>query len=308
MNLDIPERLRKAILFARGAEDGEAWLKALPRRVDGYAARWGLDLEQVAEGGAMSCCIFATTQGGREAVLKIPFDAASGRLESRSLRYWSRAGASPDILATATTSGVFLMSRVRPGTTAVPTGSSDDAQRFADLMTRLARPGLGRLTHLRGIDQVIQMRLTWARERFLDPGYETETQQLPGAERLHATLSQTTHHPAVIHADLQSKNILVGPEGRWQAIDPFTSRGDLNAEAALWAVVQDDGSTIDQRITQLTDATPLLDPIRLRAWCYVLAVLEYRNYLPGTARRTRDFTTTTDRRTLIESIQETACP
>jgi hypothetical protein len=55
----------------------------------------------------------------------------------------------------------------------------------------------------------------------------------------------------------QSKNILLGPEDRWQAIDPFTSRGDLNAEAALWAVVQDDGSTIDQRITQLTDSTPL---------------------------------------------------
>jgi len=235
-----------------------------------------------------------------------PFPGRVHTPASRSLRYWSGAGASPEVLATATTSGMFLMSRVRPGTTAVPTGSIDDAQRFADLITRMARPGLGTLTHLRGIDQVIQLRLTWARERFLDPGYETETQQLPGVEKLHATLSQTTHRPAVIHADLQSKNILLGPEDRWQAIDPFTSRSDLNAEAALWAVVQDDGSTIDQRITQLTDATPLLDPLRLRAWCYVLAVLEYRNYLPGTARRTRGFTTTTDWRSLAESIQRSS--
>jgi hypothetical protein len=101
-----------------------------------------------------------------------------------------------------------------------------------------------------------------------------------------------TRQPGAIHADLQAKNILVGPDGRWQAIDPFTSSGDVNAEAALWAVVQDDGSSIEQRSDQLARATPLRDRTRLRAWCYVFAVAECRTSLPGNAQRIRDFATT----------------
>ncbi|MDQ1287836.1 MAG: phosphotransferase [Actinomycetota bacterium] len=42
-------------------------------------------------------------------------------------------------------------------------------------------------------------------------------------------------------------------------------------------------------MTQLSRC-PLLDENRLRAWCYVYAVAEYRAYLPTTARRLREFT------------------
>jgi hypothetical protein len=71
----------------------------------------------------------------------------------------------------------------------------------------------------------------------------------------------------------------------------------------LWAVVQDDGSTIEQRIDQLARATPLLDRTRLRAWCYVFAVAECRTHLPGNAQRIRDFTTTvTTWRSLLKGV------
>lgn len=175
--LEISERLEKAILFARGEADGVAWLRALPRRVDAYLRRWDLTPLEVAEGGAMSCCLYCLTSLGDEAVLKIPFDATSGRLEARSLRRWARGGASPEVLATASTSGVFLMRRVRPGTTAVPRGTPRDAERFCELITRLTRPELGGMRGLKPLDDVTGMRFEWAIERFRDPGYDEQTEQ-----------------------------------------------------------------------------------------------------------------------------------
>lgn len=290
MTLELPDRLVKAIIFARGPADGETWLRTLPRRVDLYLRRWNLEPLEVADGGAMSCCLYCVTDNGRETVLKIPFDAASGRLESRSLARWARSGASPEVLATAPSSGVFLMSRVRPGTTATPTNQASDAERFGDLITRMTRPELGTMKSLKTIETVTRMRLDWAVDRFRDPGYDTEREQLPGVEHLLQPLLDTAPPPTVIHGDLQAKNILTGPDGQWQAIDPFTCLGDLNAEAALWAVVQADGSTIDERINQLARC-PLLEEHRLRAWTYVLAVLEYRSYLKPGAQRIRAFTT-----------------
>jgi streptomycin 6-kinase len=285
---ELPDRLVKAIMFVRGPADGEAWLQALPLRVDLYLRRWNLEPLEVAEGGAMSCCLYCVTDTGREGVLKIPFDAASGRLESRSLARWARSGASPEVLATAPSSGVFLMSRVRPGTTATPTNQVSDAEYFCDLITRMTRPELGPMKGLKTIEAVVRMRLDWAVERFRDPGYEQEREQLRGVKHLLRRLLDTAGPPTAIHGDLQAKNILTGPDGRWQAIDPFTCLGDLNAEAALWAVVQSDGSTIDERIDQLARC-PLLDETRLRAWTYPLAekIRKMTSGLPAAGGRER---------------------
>jgi streptomycin 6-kinase len=249
----------------------------------------------------MSCCLYCTTATGQDAVLKIPFDAASGRLEARSLTRWARAGASPQVLAAAPSSGVFLMTRVQPGTTAVPTATVRDSEQFCDLITRMARPDLGPMRGLKPLSHITRMRLDWADERFRDPGYDEQIKQLPEAKELLAKLEATSPRH-VIHGDLQAKNILVGPCGTWQAIDPFTCHGDLNAEAALWAVLQDDGSVVEDRIGQLAGC-PLLDEHRLRAWSYVYAVAEYRAYLPATAHRIHAFTRDLSCRRLTEAIE-----
>jgi streptomycin 6-kinase len=301
VDLEISERLTHAIIFVRGQDEGAAWLRALPRRAETYARRWDLQLLEVAEGGAMSCCIFCTTAKGDEAVLKIPFDADSGRLESRSLKRWARTRGSPDVFETARSSGVFLMERVRPGTTATPSGQASDSERFCDLITRLTRPELGSMRHLRTIEAVTRMRFEWARDRFLSPGYGQETDRMSGVELLLEKLTAVPGRVHVIHGDLQSKNILVGQHGTWKAIDPFTCRGDLNAEAALWAVVQQDGSTIEERVAQLSECQ-LLDEGRLRAWCYIYGVAEYRIYMETHAKRMKAFTSDLDWRLLAGSI------
>ena len=301
LRFEIPASLTKAIIFLRGQENGTAWLQALPRRVQTYVERWELEIIEIAAGGAMSCCIFCATAEGDEAVLKIPFDADAGRLESRSLRRWARAGGSPDVKRTDPSSGVFLMARVRPGTTAVPTGLSSDSEKFCDLISRMTRPELGSMRGLGTIENNALVRFDWARARFRVSGYEPELGRLSGAEHLLTKLAETTSKEHVIHGDLQAKNILVSSGDRWQAIDPLTCRGDLNAEAALWAVVQEDASTIEERVAQLSECS-LLDERRLRAWCFIYGVVEYRAYLETQAKRLRTFTNDLDGYALARSM------
>lgn len=296
MNLpEIPERLAAAIHLLRGEEEGNEWLAALPRRMQLYAHRWNLELLEIAIGGAMSCCVYCRTADGIDTVLKIPVDAASGRLDSLSLSRWARVDAGPEILATARHSGAFLMRRILPGTTAVPAGDPEDSARFCDLVRRMQDPTLDGLKGLRSLERVVRMRLEWAVERFADPGYEAYSARLPLAENLLDHLLATTPRVDIIHGDLQYKNILTGPDGQWMAIDPFTCRGDLNAEAALWAVVQADDSAVDERIDQLAECEAL-DPARLRGWSFIFAVAEYRTYWEPNARRLRSFLAKEDAR------------
>ena len=301
MTLEIPDRLVRAILFARGEVSGTAWLKVLPRRVDLYVQRWNLAPLGIADGGAMSCCLFCSTGDGTEAVLKIPFDAASGRLESRSLKRWGAVGASPIVMETAPASGVFLMSRIRPGTIAEPANDPADSARLVELLARMVQPGLEPLRGLKTIYDVVKTRFEWAYERFADPGYEAQSALMPGVEALVSVLYQTQCRNTVIHGDLQQKNVLNGSDGVWQIIDPMTCRGDINADAALWAVVQDDGSSIDQRVAELS-ASDLLERSRLEAWCYVIGVAEYRTYQPGVAARINEFVVRRDWRELATAV------
>jgi streptomycin 6-kinase len=58
-----------------------------------------------------------------------------------------------------------------------------------------------------------------------EPGYDLVVERISGAEKLLAILCQTMKPGALVHGDLQAKNILVGPAGRWLAIDPLPAQG-----------------------------------------------------------------------------------
>jgi streptomycin 6-kinase len=144
------------------------------------------------------------------------------------------------------------------------------------------------------------MRLDWARERFADPRYTNDIASIKDAEHVLNALIRSTRTRYLLHADLQAKNVLTGHDNRWFAIDPFGAVGDLNAEAALWAAIQDGPTSIEDRLLEL-DGT-LLDPDRLRAWTFVFAVAEYRPYLPEPARRIEEFLTNTDGMEILSLI------
>ncbi|MGW5384585.1 aminoglycoside phosphotransferase family protein [Nocardia sp. NPDC003963] len=303
----IPDRLDRAIIFLRGEQEGRAWLDALPERLAGYADCWSLSLESIADTGAMSCCAYCTTPDGTAAVLKIPVDQQSGYTEIQLLQRWSASGAAPAILARDNESGVFLMTRILPGSIAWPVGDGGDTDRFGRLLTELNAPGLPEPPGLKDLSDVVYMRMGWARDRFADPRYAEAMQRfsapdrLAEAEALADVLLRTTTVQHVLHADLQAKNILQGPT-TWHTIDPLGAMGDINCEAALWVAIQDGPATIADRLGELA-THPLLDTARLHAWTYVLTVAEYRSYLPTSAGRMEDFAAATDADRLRGSIE-----
>ncbi|MFF0455029.1 aminoglycoside phosphotransferase family protein [Nocardia africana] len=288
----IPERLEKAILFLRGEHDGRLWLHALPDRIAHYAREWKLELHSVADSGAMSCCVYATTDDDTAAVLKLPVDSESGATEIGLLERWSAAGAAPEVLEHDET-GVFLMTRIVPGHIVWPTEGVADSERFGELLLRLNAADLPAPPALKDLSDVMAMRIGWARDRFADPRYAEDMaafgadKNLTSAEQVLARLLRTTTRRHVLHGDLQAKNILQGPD-HWHAIDPLGAVGDINAEAGLWVAIQDGPASIEERLTQLREH-PLLDETRLCAWTYVFAVVEYRSYLPVSAERMAAF-------------------
>ncbi|MFG2446461.1 aminoglycoside phosphotransferase family protein [Nocardia fluminea] len=302
----IPERLEAAIIFLRGEQDGREWLGALPDRLGYYAERWGLELDSIAENGAMSCCAYCTEiETGRAAVLKIPVDLEAGNTEMRMIDRWAAGDAAPKVLQHDIDTGVFLMTRIIPGTVVWPGSDPGESASFATLLSRLNAPDLPEPPALKDLADVVQMRMGWARERFDDPRFAEDVERvginrhLEEAERVLERLLITTERRHVLHADLQAKNILQGRD-LWFTIDPLGAVGDLNAEAALWVAIQDGPRTIPERLSDLA-THPLLTTSRMLGWTYVFAVAEYRPYLPASGERIERFLSVANQ-TIIETI------
>ncbi len=286
--LHVPQRLVEAIIFLRGHEDGNRWLEGLPQRIDRQCRMWDLKPTGIAEGGAMSCCVFCTTKDGQAAVLKIPVDVNAGRLEARALAIWTPGGASPRVLQSSSTTGIFLMERVVPGSTPQPVNGGEDSAKFINLLERMTVNSPQVKRRFVDVSVIASMRLDWAQERFQDDQYATSITPIDDARKLLSKLIQTTPVRIHLHGDLQPKNILCDAHGNWLAIDPLPCIGDINSEAALWATMQDCPTTIQERLQEL-NVHPLLSPSRLQAWAYIFAVAELRPYLPLMAARMGQF-------------------
>jgi streptomycin 6-kinase len=286
--LEIPQRLTDAIIFLRGEEDGRLWLSKLPSRIRRFAREWNLVPQGIADGGAMSCCVFCLDELGRECVLKIPVDVESGRREAVVLACWTESAASPGVWRTSRKTGVFLMERLRPGLTAWPQSTAKDSRQFMDLVERMQAAGSAVPRGIVSIVDVAAMRLDWAEERFEDPRYSAYATPVALARSVLERLDETTTDMHLLHGDLQAKNVLIGPGGAWYAIDPLAGVGDINAEPGLWCVVQSDDSTIESRVDELS-SHPRLTRARLEAWAFIFAVAELRPYSEKTAARMAQF-------------------
>ncbi|MGF6889519.1 streptomycin 6-kinase [Nocardia sp. GAS34] len=307
----IPASLVRAIAVYRGEEAGRAWLDTLPARIDGYLRRWRLTAQTIAEGGATSCCVYCVNDDRAPVVLKIPVDPAAGRAEACLLRWWADTDVAPAVLHDDPDTGVFVMSRIVPGSMLAGTPAADDAGAFSRLLTQLHRPAPGPLPLLPDLAEVMNTRVGWARERATDPRYTAPGDQPAAGAALDAACSvlevllRTTRARHALHADLHPRNILDGGQS-WCVIDPFGAVGDINSDPAFWAVCQTGPHTIAPAAVLLDQlgAHPLLDPDRLRAWAWVVATLEYRPYQDaGLAARMREVTAAWTAAALLDTVR-----
>ena len=274
---EVTDRLRHVIEVARGSHSATVWLGELPGTVNEYASQWNLTLTGIPDSGAMSCCVFAELPDGQDVVLKIPFDRQTGLQESTLLDRWSNHGGAPRVYQVDDSTGVFLMERIMPGTIMEPAPTTDAVSSIVILMERLHSVDVETLPMLPSVSQIVEMRLDWADERFRITNNAAGAELTASARFLAEELLSASAQTVLLHGDLQPKNILTSRASGLQVIDPLACVGAPVTDAALWAVIQDNSTSIDDRIRQLISLGGF-DADELRAWTTVFAVVELRPY------------------------------
>lgn len=286
--MPIPDRLVYAIKFLRGEDAGTAWLEGLDDVLGAYRDAWNLTFEGIAQGGAMSCCAYCRDGSLVELVLKVPVEPRSGVIEARTLQHWSTCDVAPQVVESDSTTGVFLMERMRPGTTFTGVSRLDDVAPFVEMFVLLE--GAGRAPGWRGVpplSALIGERLGWAQQRFAAPDVASLRPDLEQAAELAASLDDDKLS-RVVHGDLQAKNLLWGSGNRLCCIDPLTAVGDPVSDVAMWAVLQDSEVPIGALLQRLARELSV-DLERLQDWAFIISTAELRPLQLGRFERQKRY-------------------
>jgi len=285
--LTLPDGLLETVRMVHGPK-GQRWYDDLPRLVETCRARWSLHFEEVLKGGVLSCCISAQMESGERVVLKIPSSSDLYRREETALAAWRGHGA-PRLLDTDDEICAMVMTRIVPGTTIGLSHSLDDSVRIMALIGKLLRTGDAEpmssvQTHVANL----ATRFAWATERFAPAEWSLERSWLAAARRQADELLESESRTCLLHGDLQTKNILLGEDGAWVAIDPLPCIGEVEYDAAFWAVMQDSPVGILERVREVSDGLRL-QADRAHQWARVLSIVEQRPWDAELYSRLRSF-------------------
>lgn len=267
------------------------WVKTLPALTDSLLTRWGLTPHGSADNGALSSCVFVTDSNNNELILKIPSNPTTGNREYSLLKTWGKDSISPETVNHSPTSGAILMERITPGQTAEPHLHANPTGTITETLTALHN--IPEYPALPPASTFINQRLTWAYERYdkspeyvhiLNYASHTATQLLA---------SQTTQHP--LHGDLQPKNLLTTEDPqKVKVIDPFGLEGEQEIDYALWAVVQQSGTSINETLNLLAETNLTLNKERLQQWALYYSILELRPHAKQYVNRIREHLANTE--------------
>lgn len=247
----------RALVARVGGDDGRAWIASLPGRLQEIADTWGLALGEELPGGSLACCVEATTADGGEAVLKLSSPWARCADELSALRAWDGRGA-PAVLRADEDAGIVLLERIRPGSPAADASAEDVAALLS--LLRVEPPAA-----LPPLDAIVRERVerAVAEERAQGPRVEWAWAAL-------TRLSADAPAAALVHGDLDHRNLVRCARRGLCVIDPLPCAGDPAYDAAAW--IHANGRPGRRaRFEALADATDL-DRSRLRDWCGVIAV------------------------------------
>ncbi|HSA58032.1 MAG TPA: aminoglycoside phosphotransferase family protein [Gemmatimonadaceae bacterium] len=253
------------------------WARGLPALRRTCAEGWGLTLGAPYPASGTTEVTRATRADGTPVVLKLSPPVPGLEREARALAHWDGVGA-VRLVAADLTSGALLLERAEPGTSLVSLGVEHDRGATAAagrVMRELGRaPGEERTLPdvSEWVEELEQTRLDAAPPRL----------RRAGRDALHAgrELVADCAPRFVLHGDLHHGNVLRAAREPWLAIDPKGVRGPPEAEAAaflrnprgLVLAHPSPARLMQARILGLTE-TAGLDPTRMRAWGWVLAVV-----------------------------------
>lgn len=275
--LDLPPA------FLRRNTQEPAWLAALPGLVADLAARWQITTGPHFPGIAFNYVAPATCADGTPAVFKVSRHVDETRNEIAALRLWDGDGACR-LLAADEERGALLVERLVPGTMLDEVAAVDDdaATRItAGLLRRLWRP----LPDLHGFRPLATWLAAYDRHRdALSQGADGfPTALYRRADALRRDLLASTPMPTALHGDVHHFNVLRAQRAPWLAIDPKGLAGDPCFDVCQFLknphiVHLEDPLAVPpallrRRLAIFCDELGL-DPIRVRAWTIVHAMLD----------------------------------
>jgi streptomycin 6-kinase len=277
----VPDSLRENLSFVMGAERADAWLVGAVDRARRLVQAWRLKPLEVLTGGSFSLCLRCVDDVGAETVLKVPAGVAEGAAEIAALRAWGGDGAA-EVLRTDPESSAMLMNFL--GHVGDGEYGLVDIVDLTERLHRAPRDGFG----FGAVDDNLDRRVTWARERFAEDGYGHHLEDLYTAQRLVAGLLDGSDERVLLHGDLQAKNLIVSGEGL-RAVDPMPVLGPALFDIAFWIAKSDHARPTQEYVDEVARLRPGLDRAALLAWTWALAVLENRPYLRRGAVARQEF-------------------
>ncbi|HWN00583.1 MAG TPA: aminoglycoside phosphotransferase family protein [Streptosporangiaceae bacterium] len=257
-------------------ERGRTWLDTLLPVIERYASGWDLTVENFLPGGLTSCCVTARNREQRPVVLKINGPWTSTALEAAALRYWSPCSA-PELLMADETCGVLLLERVIPGERFSPVPDDEDVAQVARLICGLhaMAPDRETTTAFPSLGDVVEERIATARKEAAARSPTEDNGLRPRLERAREVaatlLGSRPGRPALLHGDLEDRNILTCARRGLVAIDPVPCLGDPAYDAAYWAVEGQAGQPARWRAERIA-AHLGLDPHRVLRWAAVVGL------------------------------------
>lgn len=266
----LPREFVTAVEDNLGKDNAHNWLIHAVEDANRLAWEWRIAPDGVLTGGVLSLCVLCTDRSNAKVVIKIPADTESGRSEIAALSSW-KMGTTPRLLQVDEKSSAFLIEYISAVDNPI---EAHDVFNLADSLHKNSANLDFKFPNLKTI---LDIRVDWAEERFLNPKYSHWQSDLAIAKRIIQRLLETTSETVLLHGDLQRKNLIVSPDGL-RAIDPFACIGDSVFDSAFWlGLVHHDAPLLDI-LKRYSVGRSTEEYRRFLCWTWVVSVVENRPY------------------------------
>ena len=255
--------------------DDSQWLARLPALLDRCAKHWSLQLGDRLEGAYLAEVRGCSGPDGEDLVLKVAPPLVSAADEANALAHWGGHGAARLVAWDADTNAL-LLERIRPGTLLM---DRDRAAPDDELAVAAASGALAAMHAVpapqAGSFPSFREKLRWWLDYAATYGEPDAagTPMLPIFERSALRLDATAERRTLTHGDFVAKNLLLGSEGRYVAVDPIPHVGDPCSDIGQFSAYHSPVRTAVSRARAIAAATGS-DPDRASRWTAIWMIFQ----------------------------------
>jgi streptomycin 6-kinase len=256
-------------------EHDPEWLNQLPSLLDRCVDRWSIELGEQLEGGYLGHVRGCTGPEGEDLVLKVSPPFANPTHEASALAHWGGRGAAR-LVASDADIGALLLERIRPSTLLMDRDrSTPDDELAISAATRALAAMQDVHAPQEGSFPSFEEKLRWWLDYaavYAEPE-AAGTAMLPLFERAALTLDASANRKTLAHGDFIAKNVLLGPDSSYVAVDPLPFIGDPCSDVGQFSAYHSPVATVISRARAIAEATGN-DSDRAAQWTAVWMVFQ----------------------------------